>query len=122
LWNTKKKKNIRTSTQKNMSASARPHHSDVTDKAFAASDKLRDDIPTISSNIDRMGEHIDRVKKISKDAVDQGSSGVRADVITSGMMNQLSTMVRLSLSLSLTLSLQKSRHTNYYYTNTLFFS
>ena len=86
-----------------MSASARPHHSDVTDKAFAASDKLRDDIPTISSNIDRMGEHIDRVKKISKDAVDQGSSGVRADVITSGMMNQLSTMVRLSLSLSLSL-------------------
>jgi hypothetical protein len=67
--------------------------SEVTDKAFAARDLLKDAKATISTNIDNMGGHIERAKLLSKDAVNIGTGGVRADVITSVMMTEMSTIV-----------------------------
>ena len=70
--------------------------SEVTGKAFAARDMLKDNMHTFANNIDGLNEHIERAKLVSKAAVDIGTSGVRADVITSGMMTEMSTFVRRS--------------------------
>ena len=74
-------------------SSSKEKASEVTDKAFAARDLLKDAKATISTNIDNMGGHIERAKLLSKDAVNIGTGGVRADVITSVMMTEMSTIV-----------------------------